>query len=111
MGKRYIYILIVAVMGFTSGRGDVCGQDLDSLRKVELTEKLEEYFEALKYENIEVQKAECDFLIESQLADGSWPVPWKWWNEFTAEYEVAAMWWKSHITLKHIVFLKNFGKV
>ena len=59
----------------------------------------------------EASHAECDFLIRSQLADGSWPVPWKWWNEFTAEYEVAAMWWKSHIVLKHIVFLKNFGKV
>ena len=43
--------------------GDLCAQGLDSLRKVELTEKLQEYFEALKYENIEVQKAECDFLI------------------------------------------------
>ena len=59
----------------------------------------------------EAAHAECDFLLRSQLADGSWPVPWTWWNEFTAEYEVAAMWWKSHITLKHIVFLKNFGKV
>ena len=65
MGKRYIYILIVAVMGFISGRGEVCAQELDSLRKVELAEKLHEYFEALKYENIEVQKAECDFLIET----------------------------------------------
>ncbi|MBQ4581391.1 MAG: hypothetical protein IJA83_12100 [Clostridia bacterium] len=56
-------------------------------------------------------RMECDFLIESQLPDGSWPVPWRWHNEFTAEYEVAAMWWKSHIVLKHIVFLKNFGKI
>ena len=56
-------------------------------------------------------RAECDFLIESQLADGSWPVPWKWWNEYTDEFAVAAMWWKSHIVLKHILFLKNFGKI
>jgi len=56
-------------------------------------------------------RMECDFLIESQLPDGSWPVPWRWHNEFTAEYEVAAMWWKSHIVLKHIVYLKNFNRV
>ena len=59
----------------------------------------------------EAAQAECDFLIASQLPDGSWPVPWKWWNEYTAEYEVAAYWWKSHIVLKHIVYLRNFKKV
>lgn len=55
--------------------------------------------------------AECVFLIDSQLEDGSWPVPWKWWNEFTDEFAVAAMWWKGHIVLKHIVYLKHFGKI
>ena len=59
----------------------------------------------------EAAQAECDFLISSQLPDGSWPVPWKWWNEYTAEYEVAAYWWKAHIVLKHIVYLRNFGKI
>ena len=59
----------------------------------------------------EAAQAECDFLIRSQLPDGSWPVPWKWWNEYTAEYEVAAYWWKAHIVLKHITYLKNFGKI
>lgn len=54
-------------------------------------------------------RAECRFLIDSQLPDGSWPVPWKWWNEYTDEYAVSAMWWKGHIVLKHILYLKNFG--
>lgn len=55
--------------------------------------------------------AECQFLIDSQLADGSWPVPWKWWTEYTDEFAVAASWWKGHIVLKHILYLKNFGKI
>lgn len=59
----------------------------------------------------EAAEAECDFLIRSQLADGSWPVPWKWWNEYTDEFSVAANWWKGHIVLKHILYLKNFGKI
>ena len=59
----------------------------------------------------ETAQAECDFLIDSQLTDGSWPVPWKWWNEYTDEFAVAAMWWKSHIVLKHILYLKNFGRI
>ena len=65
MVKNYIYILVASVMVFIAGVGDVCGQELDSLRKVELTERLGEYFEALKYESIDAQKAECDFLIET----------------------------------------------
>ena len=59
----------------------------------------------------EAADAECQFLIESQLEDGSWPVPWKWWNEYTDEFAVAAMRWKGHIALKHIVYLKKFGKI
>ena len=65
MRNKYLYILVVSVICFIAGRGEVCAQGLDSLRMVELTERLEEYFEALKYESIEVQKAECDFLIET----------------------------------------------
>ena len=64
MVKNFIYILVTSVMVFIAA-GDLCGQGLDSLRKVELIERLGEYFEALKYESIEVQKAECDFLIET----------------------------------------------
>lgn len=54
--------------------------------------------------------AECQFLLDSQLADGSWPVPWTWCNGYK-EFEVAANWWKGHIVLKHILYLRNFGKL
>ena len=59
----------------------------------------------------ETANAECQCLIDSQLDDGSWPVPWKWWNEYTDAFAVSANWWKAHIVLKHIVYLKNFGKL
>ena len=52
-------------MIFISGMLELCAQGLDSLRKAELTERLEEYFEALKYEDMEVQKVECEFLIQT----------------------------------------------
>ncbi len=58
----------------------------------------------------ETADAECQFLIDSQLADGSWPVPWQWYNEYK-EFEVAANWWKGQIVLKHILYLRNFGKL
>lgn len=40
-------------------------QQLDSAKRNALEAKLAEYFEALKYEGLEVQKEEADFLIES----------------------------------------------
>ena len=56
---------VLCLLLMLSAAGELCAQGLDSLKKVELTAKLEEYFEALKYESIEVQKAECDFLIDA----------------------------------------------
>ena len=52
-------------MVFIAGMGGMCAQGLDSLRKVELADRLEEYFEALKYETIDVQKEECEYLIKT----------------------------------------------
>ena len=37
----------------------------DSTRTAALGEKLAEYYETLKHESLDVQKNECDFLIES----------------------------------------------
>ena len=56
---------VLCLLLMFSAAGELCAQGLDSLKKVELTAKLEEYFEALKYESIEAQKAECDFLIDA----------------------------------------------
>ena len=65
MIRKNAICFISCLLLMISAAGDLCGQGLDSLRKVELIERLGEYFEALKYESIEVQKAECDFLIET----------------------------------------------
>lgn len=40
-------------------------QELDSLRQKALSDKLEEYFLAIEREGTDVQKQECDFLIET----------------------------------------------
>ena len=43
----------------------VCGaQQLDSLTEASLSSKVKEYFDALKYESLETQMAEADFMIE-----------------------------------------------
>lgn len=43
----------------------LCAQQPDSTKISALSAKLSEYYEALKYESIDVQKAECDFLIDT----------------------------------------------
>lgn len=65
MSRKILFAFVVFAAMFMTVGGAVRAQGLDSLKKVELAGKLQEYFEALKYENIETQKAECDFLIET----------------------------------------------
>ncbi len=56
----------------------------------------------------ELVKAECDFLISAQLADGSYPVPWEWCTNYK-EFTLAENWWKSVILLENMSFLKEFA--
>lgn len=56
---------LFALSMILSGFDAVGGERVDSLKRAALSAKLMEYFEALKYESLDVQKEECDFLIES----------------------------------------------
>lgn len=57
-------------------------------------------------DNSELAKAECVFLAESQLPDGSYPVPFTWCTEYK-EQEIALNRWKSDFIIKNILFLKR----
>ena len=58
---RYLIVLLTLVYG----RIVLDAQQLDSVKTAALEERLTEYFELLKYESIDVQKAEADFMIEA----------------------------------------------
>lgn len=60
---KRIVVSIVSLLLLFSVSG--AAQQLDSAKREALEAKLAEYFEALKYENLDVQKEEADFLIES----------------------------------------------
>lgn len=60
-------------------------------------------------ENAEVIQAQCDYIRRSQLPDGSFIVPWQWWNDHR-EYDVAVLWWKSDIIVKNMLHLKAFDQ-
>lgn len=60
---KRIVVSIVSLLLLFSVSG--AAQQLDSAKRSALEAKLAEYFEALKYESLDVQKEEADFLIES----------------------------------------------
>ena len=60
---KRIVVSIVSLLLLFSVSG--AAQQLDSAKRNALDAKLAEYFEALKYESLDVQKEEADFLIES----------------------------------------------
>ena len=49
----------------TGGGGMMNAQQLDSAKMVVLEQNLTEYFDMLKYESLDAQKAEADFMIEA----------------------------------------------
>lgn len=59
-------------------------------------------------ENADVVKAECSFIIESQLSDGSFTVPFEWFTNYK-ESAIAANWWKSSIIIDNMIYLRNMG--
>lgn len=50
---------------FLLAAGDIYARQLDSAVRAALDSKLAEYFSAIERESVEVQKGECDFLIET----------------------------------------------
>lgn len=58
--------------------------------------------------NKELVQKECELLAKAQLKDGSYTVPWAWYNDY-AEYTLSANWWKSVLLITYMRFLKEFG--
>lgn len=58
-------------------------------------------------QNIELIQKELRFISACQLPDGSFPITWKWCNDY-AEFEIAANWWKSDFIIKNRLFEQEF---
>lgn len=58
--------------------------------------------------NEEPVEKECAFIADHQLEDGSFVVPWQWFNDYK-EFLLAENWWKSVIVIEKIKFLREFG--
>lgn len=65
-----------------------------------------EYYAA----NREMAEYECEFIIKTQLEDGSWDIPWQW-VDYPDEWAISKNWWKSHVIILNLLYLKGFGKL
>jgi len=60
-------------------------------------------------DNKELAEYGCEFIKESQLPDGGFPVTWEWWTNYT-EYHISANFWKSDFIIKNMLYLRGYGK-
>lgn len=63
-----------------------------------------EYYAA----NKEMAEYECEFITKTQLEDGSWEIPWQW-DDFHDEWAISKNWWKSHVIILNLLYLKGFN--
>ncbi len=71
-----------------------------------LSSKDSEYY----CDNKELCDFECDYIINSQLSDGSWDIPWSW-DDFPDEWAISKNWWKGHVIVMNLLYLKGFDKL
>ncbi len=62
----------------------------------------------------ELAEYECDFIMNTQKADGTWSINWQW-DEDLAQWHIAENWWKAHLIIMNLRFLQGlsteeFGK-
>ena len=55
----------------------------------------------------ELCRAECEYIKNTQLSDGSFSVPWAWGNDYK-EWYVAENWCKAIVTMENMLFLREF---
>lgn len=61
-------------------------------------------------DNKEIAQYECEYIIESQLADGSWNIPWSW-NSYPEEWAISKNWWKANGVIQNLLYLRGMERL
>ncbi len=61
-------------------------------------------------DNKDIADYECEYIIKSQHADGSWNIPWSW-NGYPEEWTISKNWWKGSGVILNLLYLKGMGKL
>lgn len=59
-------------------------------------------------ENQDAADHECAHIINTQLPDGSWNIPWGW-EDYPEEWAISKNWWKGQGIIEKLLYLKGFG--
>ena len=69
-----------------------------------INSKESEYYLA----NKEIADYECEHIINTQLADGSWNIGWTWGGNYPEEWAISKNWWKGQRIIRNLLYLKGF---
>lgn len=61
-------------------------------------------------ENRELAEYECGHIRRTQLADGSWDIPWGW-EGYAEAWAISKNWWKGQVILENLLYLRGFGEI
>ena len=61
-------------------------------------------------DNKALSEYECEYIIKTQLDDGSWNIPWGW-NGYPEEWAISKNWWKANGAILNMLYLKGFRKL
>ncbi|MDR0897843.1 MAG: hypothetical protein LBN04_08305 [Oscillospiraceae bacterium] len=60
-------------------------------------------------DNKAIADYECEYIVKTQLEDGSWPIPWGW-NAYPEAWAISKNWWKSNGALLNLLYLKGIAQ-
>lgn len=61
-------------------------------------------------DNKELADYEVMFIMETMNQDGTWDIPWEW-NDYKEEWSLSKNWWKAHLILINLKYLKSFNAI
>lgn len=64
----------------------------------------------LYMDNQHIADFECDFIVKTQLNDGSWNITWDWSN-YPYEWAISKNWWKANGIILNLLYLQGFSKL
>lgn len=61
-------------------------------------------------DNKDIADYECEYIVKTQLEDGSWNIPWSW-SDYPEQWAVSKNWWRANGAIINMLYLKWFEKV
>ena len=61
-------------------------------------------------DNKDIAGYECEFIIKTQLEDGSWNITWGW-SGYPEEWAISKNWWKSNGAILNMLYLRGMGRL